>query len=91
MSRQLSEAVGIELRGSDILNSKAEYNRSRVPRLRVDMEGWKLSKEKDKEEEPANLMEGSHEEEYEISISERVQKRKGDSGDTEAKQRNQKG
>ena len=72
------------------MNSKAEYNRSWVPRLRVDMEGWKLSKEKDKEEEPADLMEGAHEEEYEILISERVQKRKGDSGDTEAKQRKAK-
>ena len=33
MSRQLAEAVRIELRGNDILNSKAEFNRSRVPRL----------------------------------------------------------
>ena len=41
MSRQLAEAVRIELRGSSILNSKSEYNRCRVPRLRVDLEGWK--------------------------------------------------
>ena len=41
LTRQLSEAVRIELRGSDILNSKSEYSRCRVPRLTVDMEGWK--------------------------------------------------
>ena len=41
MSRQLSEAVRIELRGSNILNSKSEFTRCRVPRLRVDLEGWK--------------------------------------------------
>ena len=71
MSRQLSEAVRIELRGSDILNSKAEYNSSRVPRLKVDMEGWKISQDTDKEKgtEPTNLMEGSHEEEYEMLIA----------------------
>ena len=40
MSRQLSEAVRIELRGNGILNSKGEYNRCRVPRLRVDMTEW---------------------------------------------------
>ena len=31
----------IDLRGENILNSKAEYSRCRVPRLRIDMEGWK--------------------------------------------------
>jgi formylmethanofuran dehydrogenase subunit E len=30
-TRQLSEAVRIDLRGEDILNSKAEYSRCRVP------------------------------------------------------------
>ena len=38
---QLAEAVRIELRGEDILNSKAEFSRCRVPRLRINMEGWK--------------------------------------------------
>jgi hypothetical protein len=47
LTRQLSEAVRIELRGSEILNSKSEYSRCRVPRLTVDMEGWKSKKEKD--------------------------------------------
>ena len=40
LTRQLSEAVRIERRGEDILNSKTEFSRCRVPRLRVDMEGW---------------------------------------------------
>ena len=91
MSRQLSEAVRIELRGSDILNSKAEYNKSRIPRLRVDMEGWKQKQQSlDKDKEPTNLMEGSEEQDYEISITERVQKRKGGSEDTEIKQKKPK-
>ena len=30
----------IERRGQSILNSKAEYSRCKVPRLRVDMEEW---------------------------------------------------
>ena len=40
LTRQLAEAVRIDLRGEEILNSKVEYSRCRVPRLRVDMEGW---------------------------------------------------
>ena len=32
------------------MNSKAEYSRCRVPRLRVDMEGWQ-QKQKEKEKE----------------------------------------
>ena len=31
MTRQLAESVRIDLRGEDILNSKAEYSRCRVP------------------------------------------------------------
>ena len=37
LTRQLAESVWIERRGQAILNSKAEYSRCRVPRLRVDM------------------------------------------------------
>jgi Uri superfamily endonuclease len=44
LSRQLSEAVRIDLRGENILNSKTEYSRCRVPRLTVDLEGWTTSK-----------------------------------------------
>ena len=52
LSRQLAEAVRIDLRGENILNSKAEYSRCRVPRLRIDMEGWKeKTKEKEKVEQ----------------------------------------
>ena len=47
MTRQLAEAVRIELRGAGVLNSKAEYNRSRVPRMRVFLEGWKKAKEQE--------------------------------------------
>ena len=56
------------------------------------MEGWKAKQDTDKEKEtePTNPMEGSLENEYEMSISEGVQKRKGDSGDTELKQRKTK-
>ena len=46
MSRQLSEAVRIELHGGSILNSRSEYNRCRVPRLRIDLEGLKLEQKK---------------------------------------------
>ena len=31
LSRQVGEAVRIELRGEDLLNSKAEFNRCRIP------------------------------------------------------------
>ena len=46
LTRQLAEAVRIELRGEGILNSKAEFSCCRVPRLRIDMEGWKEKVEK---------------------------------------------
>ena len=51
LSRQLSEAVRIELRGENILNSKSEFNRCKVPRLKINMEEWKSSKEKEKEKD----------------------------------------
>ena len=48
LTRQLAEAVRIEGAGDGILNSKSEYKRCRVPRLRHDMEGWlRLQKERD--------------------------------------------
>ena len=47
LSRQLSEAVRIELRGEDILSSKSEFNICKVPRLKIDLEkverDWKVS------------------------------------------------
>jgi hypothetical protein len=41
LTRQLAEAVRIELRGEGILNSKAEFSRCRVPRLRIEKAGKK--------------------------------------------------
>ena len=58
LTRQLSEAVRIELRGSEILNSKSEYSRCRVPRLTVDMEGWKSKSETAKVVKESIQMEG---------------------------------
>ena len=44
LTRQLAESVRIDRRGMEILNSRSEYSRCRVPRLQLDMEGWKTSK-----------------------------------------------
>ena len=49
LTRQLAEAVRIEKRGPDILNSKSEFSRCRVPRLKIDAEGWKKSSRQDEE------------------------------------------
>ena len=76
MTRQLAEAVRIDLRGEGILNSKSEYNRCRVPRLKVDLEGWKAeqnSKEVASQEEGVN---NSRDNEAENSLQERDIKRK---------------
>ena len=40
LTRQIAESVRIERSGIEILNSRSEYSRCRVPRLRIDMEGW---------------------------------------------------
>ena len=50
LTRQLAEAVRIEQRGQNILNSKSEFSRCRVPRLTLETEGWKKEKEKFDEE-----------------------------------------
>jgi hypothetical protein len=47
LSRKLAEAVIIDLRREDVLNSKSEYSRCRVPRLRIDMEEWTGRKDQD--------------------------------------------
>ena len=49
LTRQISESVRIDLRGGGALNSKNEYSRCRIPRLTIDMEGWKIMKKKEKE------------------------------------------
>ena len=91
LTRQLSEAVRIERRGEEILNSKSEFSRCRVPRLRVDMEGWKEKKKTLEQEagitssrtssqlvEPSiqEVEEKRLQEEAELSLSERDIKRK---------------
>ena len=44
----MAKAVRIERRGLEILNSKSEFSRCRVPRLVINLEEWKTkSKEKD--------------------------------------------
>ena len=47
LTRQLAESVRIERRGMEILNSRSEYSRCRVPRLQIDQEPW-LNRKKDK-------------------------------------------
>ena len=48
LSRQISESVRIDLRGENVLNSRTEYSRCRLPRLTLDKEVWKTAR---KEEE----------------------------------------
>ena len=49
LTRQVGEAVRIEMRGGNTLNSKTEYNRCRLPRLTIDQEVWQVMKRKEKE------------------------------------------
>ena len=46
LTRQIFEAVRIERGGVEILNSKSEFNRCRVPRLRIDQESWNSMRKK---------------------------------------------
>ena len=60
LTRQVSEAVRIELRGGNTLNSKTEYNRCRIPRLTIDHDVWNMMKRqqmKQREEEIMNMEE----------------------------------
>ena len=60
LNRQVGEAVRIEMRGGNTLNSKTEYNRCRIPRLVIDQEVWQIMRKKQKEindEETKNLEE----------------------------------
>ena len=49
LTRQLAEAVRIERSGEGILNSKSEFNRCRIPRLKINLEEWGIWKKEDKE------------------------------------------
>ena len=48
LSRQISESVRIDLRGDNVLNSRTEYSRCRVPRLTIDKEEWKTAKKSER-------------------------------------------
>ena len=79
LTRQLSEAVRIERRGEDILNSKSVFSRCRVPRLRVDMEGW-LEKQNTQAQlagkapsENSSRPDHSNQEEYEKKLQEEAE------------------
>ena len=41
LTRQIAESDRIKKSGMEILNSISEYSRCRIPRLRINMEGWK--------------------------------------------------
>ena len=47
LTRQISESVRIDLRGENVLNSRTEYSRCRIPRLTIDKEEWKKAKKKE--------------------------------------------
>ena len=40
LSRQIGEGVRIDLRSGNVLNSKSEYNRCRLPRLTINQDDW---------------------------------------------------
>ena len=66
LSRQVGESVRIDLRGGNVLNSRTEYSRCRLPRLTIDKEEWKTAKEKEKKasaEEAATVVDALTEEE----------------------------
>ena len=48
MTRQIAEAVRIDLQGEHVLNSKSEYSRCRIPRLVIDQEDWRVFMKKEK-------------------------------------------
>ena len=46
----MAEAVRIDLRGENVLNSKSEYTRCRIPRLVIDQAEWSKHKLNEKAE-----------------------------------------
>ena len=57
MTRQIAEAVRIDLRGEDVLNSKSEYSRCKIPRLVIDQDDWRINKKKEKAELEPKMVE----------------------------------
>ena len=49
LTRQISESVRIDLRGENVLNSRTEYSRCRLPRLTLDKDEWRTAKRKKRE------------------------------------------
>ena len=49
LTRQVSESVRINMRGGNVINSKTEYSRCRLPRLTIDMEEWNSKKKDEKQ------------------------------------------
>ena len=45
LSREIGEAVSIDLRAGNVLYSKSEYNRCKLPRLTINMEDWNAKKD----------------------------------------------
>ena len=50
LTRQLAEAVRIKMSGEGILNSKSEFNRCRIPRLKINLEEWGVRNEEKQRE-----------------------------------------
>ena len=57
MTRQIAEAVRIDLRGEDVLNSKSEYSRCKIPLLVIDQDDWRINKKKEKAELEPKMVE----------------------------------
>ena len=102
LTRQVAEAVRIDLRGGGVLNSKSEYSRCRIPRLVIDHDEWSKMKKKEKDElekknevtEIVTILENGEEirdvraEELEIDLQERRQpKRKAEIEEKPAKKK----
>ena len=75
LSRQLAEAVRIDLRGEAVLNSKSEYNKCRVPRLTINLKDWGLEEGGQNSKQTAG--QDDLDKEMEDSLLERDKKRKG--------------
>ena len=72
LTRQVSEAVRIELRGAGVLNSKSEYSRCRIPRLTIDQDEWRTMKKAERKElePPTPIQEEELDDGYEEPIIE---------------------
>ena len=75
MTRQLAEALRIDLRGEGLLNSKSEYNTCPIPGRKVDLQVGKLNRTKtDSSNQEGEQDKRNHE--AEESLQERDHKRK---------------